>query len=152
MLSKRFQFLHSNIRFDNTNTHAQRFPHDRFTAIRDLFESFNERCSAVLQPDEYVAIDETLYGCRNQISFKQYNNSKPQKYGLLFKSVNAVKYPFTFRAVVYSGKPTGDPGPYYVPGIMPIVQSLVTGLSRHVGMTGRNITMDRLYTSFELFK
>ena len=124
MSGKRFRFLLAHIRFDDSQTRRDRFIHDRFAAARDLFEDFNNRCSSVLQPDEYIAIDETLYGCRNQISFKQYNSSKPQKYGLLFKSINSVKYPFTFRAVVYSGKPTGDPGPYYIPDIMPIVKNL----------------------------
>ena len=146
MSCKRFKFLYSNIRFDDVATRPEQFSHDRFAAIRTLFEQFNERCNSVLQPDEFLTIDETLYGCRNQISFKQYNSSKPQKYSLLFKSINSVQYPFTFRVAVYSGKPSGDPGEYYVPGIMPIVQALVSQLATHVDLQGRNITMDRLYT------
>ena len=152
MSGKRFKFLNANIRFDNIHTREERFPSDRFAAIRELFETFNDQCSSVLQPDEYLAIDETLYGCRNQISFKQYNSSKPNKYGILFKSVNAVRYPFTFRAVVYSGKPTDNQGPFYTPGIMPTVQSLIIKLSNKVDLKGRNITMDRLYTSHELLE
>ena len=70
MSVNRFSFLNSNIKFDNINTREERFPHDRFSAIRELFEKFNKRCSSVLQPDEFLAIDETLYPCRNQISFK----------------------------------------------------------------------------------
>jgi len=152
MSCKRFNFLSAQIKFDDAATRADRFSHDRFAAMREIFENFNDRCSSVLQPDEYLAIDETLYSCRNQISFKQYNASKPNKYGILYKSVNAVQYPFTFRVVVYSGKPTGEPSPYYVPGILPIVKALVTGLETGVDMSGRNITMDRLYTSYELFE
>jgi hypothetical protein len=67
MSSNRFMFLNSNIRFDAVTSRAERFPSDRFAAIRELFENFNDRCSSVLQPDEYLALDETLYGCRNQI-------------------------------------------------------------------------------------
>ena len=152
MSSNRFWFLNSNIRFDDYNTRQERFKQDRFAAFREIYEMFNDRCSSVIQPDEYLSLDETLYGCKNQISFKQYNSSKPQKYGILFKSINAVKYPFTFRTCVYSGKPLGEPGPFYIRGIMPTVQSLVTQLSAHVDIKGRNITMDRLYTSYELFK
>jgi hypothetical protein len=66
--------------------------------------------------------------------------------------VNAVRYPFTFRAAVYSGKPISEAGPFYIPGIMPIVKSLVTQLDDHVDLQGRNITMDRLYTGYELLK
>jgi hypothetical protein len=152
MSSNRFFFLHSNISFDDVTTREDRFPHDRFAAIRELFEMFNDNCSSALQPDEFLAIDETLYGTRNQISFKQYNISKPEKYGLLFKSVNAVQYPFTFRTAVYAGKPTGEPGPHYVQGIIPVVKSLVTPLLVSVELQGRNITMDRLYTSVELLE
>ena len=152
MSYNRFRFLHSNIKFDDINTRQFRFLSDRFAAMRDFFEQFNDRCSSVLQPDNYLTIDKTLYGCRNQISFKQYNGNKPQKYGLLFKSINSINYPFTFRTSVYSGKPIGEPNGYFVTGIMPIVQSLINQLSRHVDLQGRNITMDRLYTSYELFK
>ena len=152
MSSNRFWFLNSNIRFDNADSRPNRFQRDRFAAFRDIFESFNDNCSSVLQPNEYLSLDETLYSCRNQISFKQYNPSKPHKYGILFKSINAVEYPFTFRTSVYSGKPLGEPGPFYTPGILPTVKSLVTSLKGHVDLKGRNISMDRLYTSYELFQ
>ena len=84
--------------------------------------------------------------------FKQYNSNKPNKYGILFRSVNTVKYPFTLQTSVYCDKPTGEPGPYYVHGVMPVVQSLVTNLSANVDLKGRNITMYRYYTSFELLQ
>lgn len=152
MSKHRFSFLLSNIKFDDLDTRAQRFTADRFSGFREVYEMFNNRCSSVLQTDEYLTIDETLYGCRNQVAFKVFNPSKPNKYGILFKSVNAVKFPFTFRTCVYAGKPTGTPGPYYVTGVMPTIKSLVEPLSQHVDLKGRNITMDRLYTSIELFE
>ena len=33
--------------------------------------------------------------------FKQFNPNKPAKYGLLFKSINAAKYPYTFVSARY---------------------------------------------------
>jgi hypothetical protein len=152
MSSKRFSFLCSSVSFDDVETRPQRWQQDRFTAIRELFELFNDRCAMVINPQDYLALDETLYSCRTMVSFKQYNCSKPAKYGLLFKSINSTRTPYIFRAVVYAGKPQGDPGPYYVPGIIPIVKSLVNGLSNLTDLNGRNITMDRLYTSIELFE
>ena len=97
-----------------------------------------------------MSLDETLHSCRNQISFKQYNSSKPHKYGLPLKSINSVKYPFTFRSVVYSGKPLELPAPYYIPGITSILQALLTWLSNSVDLQYRNFTIDRLYSSYEL--
>ena len=152
MSCNRFRFLTSHIRFDDVRSRQGRFVSDRFAACRELFEKFNNRCNKALQPDEYLAIDETLYGCRNQISFKQYNKSKPQKYGLLFKSINSVSYPFTFQTVVYSAKPISGSGEFHISGIIPIVKSLIERLGANVDLRGRNITMDRLYTSYELFE
>ena len=63
---------------------------------------------------------------RVQISFKQFNPSKPAKYGLLFKSINAALYPYTFIMVVYYGKPKGPPSEFYVPGPEEIVKSMVS--------------------------
>ena len=60
----------------------------------------------VLAPGDYLSLDETLYPMRTQISFEQFNPSKPVKYGLLFKSVNAARYHYTFMSSPYSGKPT----------------------------------------------
>ena len=150
MSVSRFQFLNTMITFDDASTRSQRFPYDRFAAFRTFFEKFNDNCSRSLNPDGYLCIDETLYSCRISIGFKQYNPSKPNRYGLLFKSVNSVRFPYTHRTVVYAGKPIANEGPYYVPGILPIVQSLVTGLSNQMCLQGNNISMDRLYTSLPL--
>ena len=34
---------------------------------------------------------------RTRIGFKQFNPNKPAKYGISFKSINAGRYPYTFR-------------------------------------------------------
>ena len=96
MPRERFHFLIRNISFDDEETRPQRWKKDRFAAIREIFEKFNDQCSSVLCPDEYLSLDETLYPMRTQIQFKQYNPNKSAKYGLLYKSINAARYPFTF--------------------------------------------------------
>jgi len=105
-----------------------------------------------LEPDDFLTVDETLYGCSTQIGFRQYNKSKPVRYGLLYKSVNSVRFPFTFRTAVYSGKPSGQPGPYYVRGSLATVQALISKVQASVDLSGRTISLDRLYTSIELFE
>ena len=64
--------------------------HDRFAAFRKIFKEFNKNCGKFLVPNDYLSLDETLYPTRMQINFKQFNPSKPDKYRMLYKSINAV--------------------------------------------------------------
>ena len=106
----------------------------------------------VLTPGDYLSLDESLYPMRAQISFKQFNLSKPGKYGLLFKSVNAARYPYTFISSPYTGKPTEKGGQYYIHGTDAIVHYLIETLSTNSSLAGRNISFDRLYTLISLAK
>ena len=94
-----------------------------------------------------MSLDEKLYSMRNQIGFKQYNPDKPAKYGMLFKSLNSAGIPYLHRTVVYSSKPEGEANEFYLKGTANYVKSLVSGLQKYVKLDGRNISMDRLYTS-----
>ena len=100
----------------------------------------------VLVPSEYLSIDETLYAMRHQINFRQYNPNKPAKYGLLYKSLNDARFPFTYQVVPYCGKPVDGDGPYYLNATEDYVKCLVQALPM-INMKGRNISIDRLYTS-----
>ena len=53
-----------------------------------IFEEFNKNCGKFLVPNDYLSLDDTLYSTKTQISFKQFNPSKPAKYGMLYKSIN----------------------------------------------------------------
>lgn len=150
MSIKRFRFLCANIRFDDINTREEHFQHDRAAAIRLLFETFMSNCKKVMNPDGYLSLDETLYPTRVGVAFRQYNKSKPAKYGLLFRSINSAEMPYTYSAVLYAGKPPGQPGEHYITGTDDIVKYLVTSLSDRVNTQGRNISCDRFYTSIEL--
>ena len=118
--------------------------------MRELFECFNKNCSTKVVPEEYLCIDETLYTTRNKISFKQYNPSKPAKYGLLFKSINAVTYAYTHHIIPYCGKPNEEATAYYVKGVKETVKHLVQNFQNYVDLQGRNISFDHLYTSVSL--
>lgn len=135
--------------FDNHTTRGERWKKNRFAAIREFFELFNKQCRIVLVPDDYLSLDEALYPMRTQISFKQYNPNKPAKYGMLFKSINAACYPHTFVSEPCCGKPK-DPGEFYTQGTEPTVHYLVELPGKTLKLSGRNISFDRLYTSFSL--
>ena len=44
-----------------------------------------------MSPDDYVAIDETLYPTRGSILFITYNKDKPGRYGLNFRNLGSSK-------------------------------------------------------------
>ena len=153
MSKERFRFLNARLSFDDPSTRQPRWKQDKFSAIRDLFEQFNQNCSKHLIPNDYLFLDETLYPMRTHIGFKQFNPSKPAKYELLFKSINSARYSYTFVSLPYCGKPENTEGSeYYVPGIENSVKYLINKLNSYVDLQGRNITFDRLYTSIPLAK
>ena len=150
MPRNRFKFLIAHISFDEHTLRPTRRQHNRFVAFREIFEEFNENCGKFLVPDNYLPLDETLYPMRTQISFKYFNPSKPTNYGMLYKSINACRYSFTFSTVVYSGKPKAEPTSYYTPRTSQTVKYLIQNLECHTNLVGRNISYDRLYTSIPM--
>ena len=79
MRQNRLEFLYSSVSFDDFHTRAQRWPNNRFSAFRDVFEIFCRYCSSQKIPDEYLCLDEILYPVRNRLSFKRFKPSKPAK-------------------------------------------------------------------------
>ena len=96
MSKNKFKFFFSKISFDGFETRTERLKKDRFAAIRNIFEKFNNNRGKYIIHDDLLSIDETLYPMRNKVVFKQFNSNKPTKYGLLFKSINASRYPYSF--------------------------------------------------------
>ena len=70
------------------------------------------------------------------------------KYGVLFKSLNSARYPYTYQTHVYSGKPEEvTDESFYVQGTINYIKYLVEQLQKCHSLKSRNITIDRLYTS-----
>ena len=86
---------------------------------------------------------------QQQIAFRQYNPKKPHKYGLLLKSLNDARFPYTYKATPYAGKPSSGNGPYYLDKTLAYVKYLVSKMEMDTSLKGRCITTDRLYTSIE---
>ena len=103
-------------------------------------------------PGDYLTIDETLYPTRGAFAFRQYNPNKPAKYGVLFRSLNAVRFPYTYMSIPYAGKPVETPNEYYVKGPENVVKTLIDKLGNYVDTRGCNISYDRYYTSLPLAK
>ena len=150
MPRNRFVFIRAHLSFDDETTRENRLQHDRFVAMREVFEVFNFECMSCSVPGDCLSLAETLYPMRTQISFKQDNPNKPAKYGLLLKALNAARYQYTFIAARYCGKPVGNPGEYYVSDTFEVVKKMVNRLESIVSLAGRNISFGRLYTSIPL--
>ena len=63
---------------------------------------------------------------RQQIVFRQYNPNKPHCYGLLLKSLNDTRFPYTGKAVPYVEKPKAVCGPYYLKSTIDYIKYLLT--------------------------
>ena len=151
MSRKRFSFLCLVTQFDDASTRESRCVEDKFAAMRDIFEEFNRNCARARVPSPYLAIDETLYPYRGHIKLKQYNPNKPAKYGLLHRSISDSTLPYTYFTLPYAGKPE-NPNRYYVTGTDSYTKYLVENLRQHVDISGRNISMDRYFTSIPVAK
>ena len=147
MSKNRFRFLIDHICFNNPQERTQLWETDRFAAVREIWEIFNSNLSKHVAPSEYLSIDETLYPMRQQIAFRQYNPNKPHRYGLLLKSLNDARFPYTYKAVPYAAKPKA--GPYYLKSTIDYIKYLVTEMEAYQPIIDRTISTDFLYTSTE---
>ena len=128
----RFRFLSTHIRFDDKQTRNERWRRDKFCAARDLFDTFFQQCIKVLGPGDYLTIDETLYPTRGAFGFKQYNPNKPAKYGMLFRSLNSVRFPYTYMSLPYSGRAEdGSSNEYNIFGPDKLIEKLVEDCRSH---------------------
>ena len=153
MAKNRFAFLVEHLSFDNklTRDEPNRWPTDRFAAIREIFECFNANCSRSVAPGLYLSIDETLAATRLKTLFTVYNPAKPAKYGILYRSINSVEVPYTHSVIVMAGKPENTEGArYYTNSVIGSVERLIMNLKRYQQIDGRIITTDNLYTSVQM--
>ena len=68
------------------------------------------------------------------------------------KSLNDAELPFAYKTVPYAGKPEAGYGPYYIDSFENYVKYLVNETEKDISLKGRNISIDRLYTSIPLAK
>ena len=87
---------------------------------------------------------------RHQITFRQYNPNKPQKYGVLLKSLNDARFPYTYKALPYPAKPTAGDEPLYISSPADYIKNLVIWAKEQVRIDERNISINRLYTIVEI--
>ena len=70
-------------RFDDVNTRNDR-KDDRFGHIREVWDTFNNRCRELYGLGSHTTIDEILQKFRGRCRFRQYMPSKPGRYGIKY--------------------------------------------------------------------
>jgi len=139
MSQKRFLFLVYCLRFDDSNTRAQRRADDKLAPIRNIYDKFVVPCEANYTPRTGCSIDESLYGFRGMCSLKQYIPNKPSKYGTKIYVLAHSKTFYLVSSKIYTGAGTHEPG-------LPVPTQAVLDLVPSVSGTSRNITTDNYYT------
>ena len=150
MSKNRFKFLLSHITFDNHIDCENNWPTDRFATMRPVWELLNSNLGKYVASSEYLTTNETLCPVQHQIAFRQCNPNKPHKYGVLLKLLNDARFPYPYKALPYAAKPTAGDGPFYISSTADYVKNPVIRTKEQVRLDGRNISMDRLYTSVEI--
>ena len=91
---------------------------------------------------------DTVYNTKGRLAWEQIT---PNRYGILYRSISDSRVPYTYYTLPYAGKPeeiTDDSE--YVTGTDNYTKYLVEGLEQHVNLQGRNISMDRYFTSMTI--
>ncbi|XP_046389251.1 piggyBac transposable element-derived protein 4-like [Ischnura elegans] len=145
MSRKRFHFILQSLRFDDKATRSDRKLLDKLAPVREVFDIFVQNCRESYSLGEYVTIDEMLSKFRGRCAFRQYIPSKPGKYGIKIFSLADSKTFYTGNLEVYVGKQ--PEGPFYVSNS---ANDVVKRLVRPIAHSGRNITADNWFTSYEL--
>ncbi|XP_054709139.1 piggyBac transposable element-derived protein 4-like [Uloborus diversus] len=147
MSQKRFLFLLRCLRFDDITDRAERKQADKLAPIRGMFESFVSNCQNCYTVGEYITIDEKLEAFRGRCSFRQYIPNKPAKYGIkVFALVDSRTF-YTWNLEIYAGKQPD--GPYKTNNSG---DEIVKRLTEKLANSGRNLTVDNWYTSYNLAK
>lgn len=143
MSNNRFRNLCRFIRFDNSNTRAERLVTDKAAAISDVWLMLNANLASKYIASDCVTVDEQLFPYRGRTRFTQYIPSKPAKYGLKIFWVCDAKTSYPITGQLYTGK--GPDGPEKNQG-----QRVVRDLCHQFKGSGRNVTMDNFFSALPL--
>lgn len=141
----RFQAILCSLRFDDCNTRLERKERtgNKAEAIQEIFDLFVVQCKTSFIPSSNITVDEHLCVYRGRCSFKVYIPSKPGKYGIKIWCAVDCEKGYLVNLQLYTGK-QGD--------VREVNQGkrVVIDLVQHLAQSGRNITTDNFFTSYDL--
>lgn len=144
MSKNRFKLFLRYISFDNKGDRRQRQVSDKMAAIREVWELFQSNLRKYYVPTERITVDEQLYGYRGYAPGRCYMKSKPAKYGVKFYWLCDAENGYALSGTIYSGKSSD--------GVreVGIAEKTVLNLSSFYFNSGRNVFIDRYFTSRSL--
>ena len=129
--------------FDDVNTRDDR-KDDRFGHIREVWDTFNNRCRELYRLGLRTTITEMLQKFRCRCRFRQYMSSKPGRYGIQYWILADAEYHYCYNAIPYLGKEGDAPA-------VNLGAKVVKYLAEPIKGTSRNVTCDSDFTSVDLF-
>ena len=125
--------------------HRNEDPNDKIRKVRFLYDHFRERCKALFQPYQNIAIDERMVKSKARFSYKQFIKNKPVKFGFKIFALcdSHLRYLYNFK--LYTGSSRAgqvDHG---------LAHNTVVELLTPLSGQGHKLFTDNFYTSPDLF-
>ena len=136
----RLKLFLRHVTFDNKNTRIERQKTDKLAAIREMWNLFELNLAKNYVPSESLTIDEQLYPFRGYVPGRSYMPMKPAKYGTKLFWICDAKNGYALQSIPYCGKLNNERE-------VGLAENVVLKLSERYFNSGRNIFMDRFFSS-----
>jgi len=147
MSFQRFTNILRALRFDNKATRTERIATtgNQAAAVQEMFDIFLISCRSSYNCGPSVTIDEQLISFHGRCRFRMFIPTKPGKYGLKLWIMADSETFYCADAQLYAGK---------VGNQTDVGQAarVVLQLTESISGTGRNVTTDNFFTSYQLAK
>lgn len=150
MSMKRFLFILSCLRFDNSNDRENRKKSDPAAAVSSIFKKFIENCQKCMSLGPSVTVDEMLVPFRGKCRFRVYMPKKPAKYGIKVMCMTDAKTGYLFNAYIYTGRGSDGVTLSEEEKQLNIPSQSVISLTKPIAYSNRNVTADNWFSSLEL--
>lgn len=147
MSKDRFKILLRALRFDEKRTRAERLKEDKITHIRILLTRFKNNSKSSYELSRTVTVDEMLFRFMGRWGSKRKMKNKPAKEGILLYAICDTETYYTFDLEVWVREQHAE---QYRKNFG--TQEIVVRLTDSIAQTGRNVIVDRLFTSLDLGK
>ncbi|XP_034543026.1 activating transcription factor 7-interacting protein 1 isoform X2 [Notolabrus celidotus] len=142
----RFRTIMRYLRFDNKHNRRVRLCVDKFALMSDVWDGFVKNSIACYRPGLCINVDEQLFPTKTRCRFTQYMANKPEKFGIKFWVAADTETKYFLNGFPYLGK--DDMGTEH----KHLRESVVMKLVEPYQGKGRNVTMNKCFTSLTLAK